>query len=154
MDGGWPVTFADERTGRVLLLPALIHHLAAGIESPAQARALVAQALESLPGDTVAVAQLLTSEVVTNAVVHAGTALDLQIEIADFGARITVQDLSSAAPQRRVPNVGDVGGRGLALLDLLASAWGWQSTPTGKRVWFELVTLEPTNQEHPGGDLG
>jgi anti-sigma regulatory factor (Ser/Thr protein kinase) len=114
----------------------------------------VGQALQSLPGDTIAVAQLLTSEVVTNTVVHAGTALDLRIEIGDFGARITVEDLSSAAPQRRASDDGDVGGRGLALIDLLASQWGWESIPTGKRVWFELITLEPTNQEHPGGDLG
>jgi len=118
--------------------PPFIHQLPGGLQSPAQARALVGDALVALPDEMVALAQLLTSELVTNAVLHVGTALDLQIEVADFGTRITVQDSSSVEPERRAPSIDEPGGRGLALVDGLSSAWGWKHVPTGKRVWFEL----------------
>lgn len=125
--------------GRVEAL-AVIHHLPGDVMSAAAGRALVGSALMHLPDDVIALAQLLTSELVTNAVVHAGTALDLEIEIANRGARITVQDSSEVAPERREPSIDLDSGRGLALVDSLASAWGCQHIPTGKRVWFELTS--------------
>ncbi len=121
-----------------------IHLLGGDALSPAQARAIVGDALATLPEATVAVAQLLTSELVTNAVVHARTDFELEIAITESGPRITVQDCSSAAPQRRPPSVDLASGRGLALVAGLSSAWGWELTPSGKRVWFELGLANAT----------
>jgi anti-sigma regulatory factor (Ser/Thr protein kinase) len=118
--------------------PALIHQLPGDLESPGQARSLVGQALLLFPDETMAVAQLLTSELVTKAVVHARCALDLLIELAEFGVRISVADSSGIEPERRAQSVDGVGGRGLALVEVLASRWGWERVPGGKRVWFEL----------------
>ena len=129
----------DPQQGAATL--ALVHHLPGGAQTPRQARALVADALATLPEATVALAQLLTSELVTNVVLHACTGLDLQIEIADSRARITVQDASAADPQPRASSAEtSATGRGLAIVDGLASTWGWEPTSTGKRVWFELTS--------------
>jgi hypothetical protein len=136
-DGGSGRTSPIERP-RISDRPANSHHLDGGVLSPAEARALVGDALLALPEETVALAQLLTSELVTNAVMHACTAVDLEIELADFSTRITVQDSSAIEPERRPPSVDLANGRGLALVDGLSSAWGWEHIPTGKRVWFEL----------------
>ena len=126
----------------------LIHHLPGDDLSPATGRSLVGSALRHLPDETVALAQLLTSELVSNAVLHARTALDLEIEMLDSGTRITVQDSSPVRLERREQSVDLAGGRGLALVDGLASAWGCQHIPTGKRVWFELNSsdMQPTAQ--------
>jgi hypothetical protein len=118
--------------------PALIHHLSGDVLSPAKARALVGDALVTLPEETVGLAQLLTSELVTNVVLHAHTGLDLQIEITDYRARITVQDSSADDPQPHGTSLDLASGRGLALVDGMSSVWGCDHVPGGKRVWFEL----------------
>ena len=85
--------------------------------------------------DTVA---LLVSEVATNALVH-GTG-DVQVRVARRGPvlRVEVADGSTQAPLPRSADPDAEGGRGLALVDALASDWGTEVTGTGKTVWFEL----------------
>ena len=83
-------------------------------------------------------AGLLTSELVTNAIRHAGTPVELLARVND-ALRVEVTDgrpeLSVTA--RDAPGFS-VSGRGLHLVDELASRWGVQQNRATKTVWFEL----------------
>ncbi|MFB6957791.1 SpoIIE family protein phosphatase [Streptomyces sp. NPDC056309] len=113
--------------------------------SVATARSFVRDTLQGWGfGDIVDDAVVLTSELVTNAVVHAGTAADVLCLRSDDGARIEVSD---RYPERELPvqssaiNMGSPdreGGRGLQLCAALAGRWGVEYTPTHKKVWFQL----------------
>lgn len=85
---------------------------------------------------------LVVSELVTNAVVHAGTSSALRLLLphgrTPGAARVEVSDLSTCPPRRRHAKGEEVGGRGLELVSLLADRWGWEREGAGKRVWCEL----------------
>jgi anti-sigma regulatory factor (Ser/Thr protein kinase) len=81
---------------------------------------------------------LLTSETVTNAVVHGRSEVRLTIDVDQRRIRVEVGDDNSRHPIRRHPDAGALDGRGLALLDAFATAWGVDEVPEGKVVWFEL----------------
>jgi anti-sigma regulatory factor (Ser/Thr protein kinase) len=106
------------------------------------ARLLVRQALEGSPAELVDDAQLLVSELVTNAIRHAETGVRLHIDLARPGIRVGVEDGSAdplpASYPVGLPGDGQEHGYGLGLLDTLADAWGWERTAAGKNVWFEL----------------
>jgi anti-sigma regulatory factor (Ser/Thr protein kinase) len=85
-------------------------------------------------------AQLLVSELVINAVAHAHTGVEVECTPTERGMRISVRDGSSHMPRPRRPGTWDEQGRGLVLVDTLASRWGAEPDPGhGKAVWFELV---------------
>jgi anti-sigma regulatory factor (Ser/Thr protein kinase) len=85
------------------------------------------------------VAVLLVSELVTNAVRHAGSTLTVAVAIGRAAVRVEVRDRSPRLPALRESTGGDdEWGRGLVLVDALASRWGAERLPSGKRVWFEL----------------
>ncbi|MEU4659316.1 SpoIIE family protein phosphatase [Streptomyces sp. NPDC023723] len=117
--------------------------------SVASARAFVRDTLQGWGyADIVDDAVVLTSELVTNAVVHAGTAADVVCLRSDEGVRVEVAD---HYPEREVPlqsspaNMGSPdreGGRGLQLCAALANRWGVEYTPTHKTVWFRLTLPE------------
>lgn len=86
--------------------------------------------------DTVA---LLVSEVATNALVHGTGEVLVRVVPRRLGVRIEVVDGSTAPPRRRHASAVDEGGRGIALVEALASAWGSESSRDGKTVWFELA---------------
>jgi anti-sigma regulatory factor (Ser/Thr protein kinase) len=91
--------------------------------------------------DTLEVAVLLTTELVTNAIVHAGTDFALKVTTDRGVLRVEVSDFSHDPPQLvEVDHLGEHG-RGLHLVDALSASWGvdWQSD--GKAVWFELAGL-------------
>jgi anti-sigma regulatory factor (Ser/Thr protein kinase) len=89
----------------------------------------------------VRVVQLLTSELIANAVLHGPPGRLLQVRVArvDDTFRVEVDDASSELP-RLVPVARDgPGGRGLTLVDRLADRWGSElREPDGKTVWFEV----------------
>jgi anti-sigma regulatory factor (Ser/Thr protein kinase) len=98
-------------------------------------------------------ATLLASELVTNALVHVGGALRLTVAVADGVLEIGVTDhgqYSSDAFRPKVERLSTVGadgftakdGRGLLLVDSLASEWGVVSLADGKQVWFRLSAEE------------
>ncbi|MFC8131478.1 SpoIIE family protein phosphatase [Streptomyces sp. NPDC057302] len=113
--------------------------------SVATARSFVRDTLQGWGfTDIVDDAVVLTSELVTNAVVHAGTAADVLCLRSDDAVRIEVSD---HYPEREIPlqqsavNMGNPdreGGRGLQLCAALATRWGVDYTPTQKQVWFQL----------------
>jgi anti-sigma regulatory factor (Ser/Thr protein kinase) len=89
------------------------------------------------------IATLLTSELVTNAVVHAAPPMVLRAWITDAVIRVEVHDGGTGAlPAPKRPWVGDTTGRGLTIIEALASRWGADHTSDGKCVWFELSTSE------------
>lgn len=81
-------------------------------------------------------AELLVSEIVTNALVHAGTSIEVAFSLVDGGLRVEVTDGSPHAPAPRGygPNAGT--GRGLMLLEELVADWGVVPAGPGKTVWF------------------
>lgn len=88
--------------------------------------------------DVCDVIALLVSETVTNAVVHAGSDIDLRLSVEDGRMRVQVIDESPAPPRPQHADVAAEGGRGLALLDALADAWGSMPWGDGKAVWFAV----------------
>jgi anti-sigma regulatory factor (Ser/Thr protein kinase) len=111
-------------------------------QSPGYARRFVGDILRrwGLP-NSVETAQLLTSELVTNAVVHAGTEVQIVLEAHDETLHVEVIDLTERPPVVRLTPYDDLQtGRGLAVLDSVARAWGVAPLEHGKSVWFELDT--------------
>jgi anti-sigma regulatory factor (Ser/Thr protein kinase) len=84
-------------------------------------------------------AVLLTSEAVTNAIVHGRSEVRLVVSVADRTIRVEVGDDNSRLPVRRPPDAGALDGRGLALLEAMATRWGVAALDVGKVVWFELA---------------
>ncbi len=106
--------------------------------SVSQARRLVrAVVRDSARPELTEDAELLTSEVVTNALVHAGGIIRIAARALKAGVRVEVTDGSPHSPIVR--QYGELAGtgRGVQLLDLLAR-WGVEDRPDGKAVWFEL----------------
>ncbi len=100
-------------------------------------RGVCADALVSPPLTETAL--LLVSEIVTNAVVHGSGRPVLDIDVAPEVLRVTVTDESAATPRMEQQSLMSEGGRGLMLVDALATRWGTnRHLPTGKTVWFEL----------------
>lgn len=84
-------------------------------------------------------AQLLTSELVTNAVLHAGTEVQVVVEAYGQTVHVEVIDLTKRQPVARFTPYDDLQtGRGLTLLDSVATAWGVEPLERGKSVWFDL----------------
>ena len=109
--------------------------------SPASARRVVQTALtdaglEVMLDD----ALLLVTELVTNAVVHAGTEVELHIDIGAGRARIEVLDRGAGTLPvvTGLPDASREGGRGIFLLDAPAQEWGTRHFPGGKAIWFSL----------------
>jgi DNA-binding NarL/FixJ family response regulator len=84
--------------------------------------------------------QLLVSELVTNAVVHAGSEVEVAVRLLADAVRIEVID---RAPTMRLrpsdPPQDAESGRGLLLVETLATAWGVEPVEGGKAVWFEVA---------------
>lgn len=108
------------------------------LASVREARAIVARELAS---HGLAVhrddAELLTSELVTNALSHADGEIVLALSFVGDTVHCEVRDSSAATPVRRRSPDDDEHGRGL-LLQTLARSWGTRLLRTGKAVWFEL----------------
>ena len=110
--------------------------------APSQARRFVADTLRSwdLPSDVTEDAVLLVSELVTNALLHARSAPVVEIDHDVEHLRCVVVDNSSVVPRRRRYANDAATGRGIALVETLASRWGVDvDSGSGKRVWFELA---------------
>jgi anti-anti-sigma regulatory factor len=116
-------------------------HLAPLPGAPALARAFVAETcaawdLDDLAGE----AKLIASELVTNAVRHAGTDLEVVLSRRDFYLHLGVRDRSPAAPPQPGSDYGvdKLDGRGLHLVDAVAAGWGCATGASSKVVWATL----------------
>jgi anti-sigma regulatory factor (Ser/Thr protein kinase) len=115
-------------------------HLPGQPSSVTAARHLVRSAAgRMLLDDDLDTVELLVSELVTNAVVHAGTTVDLTMSLrGDTTLRVEVADGSAQLPTSRHYEATASTGRGLSLLGQLAERWGADLTVSGKTVWFLL----------------
>lgn len=120
-------------------------------ESPSLARDLIGNACRTwqLPA-LLHPARLVMSELVTNAVEHAGGALTVTVTRRGGGLHLAVADLDPRLPIMRRPRPPQPGaplderGRGLRTVDATAAGWGCTPTPTGKTVWATVRdTLDP-----------
>ncbi|MFJ5834468.1 SpoIIE family protein phosphatase [Streptomyces sp. NPDC093089] len=125
--------------------------------SVAAARAFVRDTLQGWGhSELVDDAVVLTSELVTNAVIHAGTSAEVLCLRSDDGIRVEVAD---RYPEREIPvqsgrslgNPDRENGRGLLLCAALAHRWGVDYSPTRKHVWFHLdLTQRPVGTRSAG----
>jgi anti-sigma regulatory factor (Ser/Thr protein kinase) len=117
------------------------HHidLEGTLRSPARARRAAAEVVAQLHlepvGDDLA---LVVSELVTNAVRHAGPPMWMQIQADDERVTVAVADSSLRQPAARQAVDGAEGGRGLPMINLLAAETGVREHPPGKTVWAAL----------------
>jgi anti-anti-sigma regulatory factor len=114
------------------------------IHAPRLARELAAEACASwgLAGST-SPAEIVATELVTNAVRHAGTTIDLRLTLRDQQLRVSVQDRAGAPARMRTPGESDDHGRGLLIVDSVATRWGNVLVPGGKVVWASLWVTPP-----------
>ena len=128
----------------------------------AAARRFVRQILQSWdiaartwdPDRLVDDAVLLTSELVTNAVVHAGTALDVTCRLTSGELEVAVRDRHPARTLPDIPKATSTSaerGRGLLLPSALASSWGVTYARTAKAVWFRMSLARDRGQEAADG---
>ena len=86
-------------------------------------------------------AELMLSELVTNAVRHQRDGgIEITAALHGSALRVSVTDDSREAPAARpgnTPSTESVSGRGLLLIERLATRWGWAPLDNGKVVWFE-----------------
>ncbi|MDP9073058.1 MAG: ATP-binding protein [Actinomycetota bacterium] len=109
--------------------------LAPEARSISQARHWVAARID---GASAEVAELLVSELVTNAVLHTGTEIEVALASSPAGVRVEVADRSPVRPSPKQYSADAGTGRGLLLVETLATSWGVVPSATGKVVWFTL----------------
>jgi anti-sigma regulatory factor (Ser/Thr protein kinase) len=109
--------------------------------APRQARAFVASFLRAWGlADLVERAELLTSEVVTNAIVHAHSPVRLVVEAHSSSVVVEVKDSAQTQVVAEGEEVAEADrGRGMVLVDALSDRWGWWKEEGGKVVWFALL---------------
>ncbi|MCW2616399.1 MAG: regulatory protein [Frankiales bacterium] len=114
-----------------------------------EARAFVTSHAPPLPPDTHDALLLLTSELVTNAVLHARTPLEVGITVSEAAIVVTVHDLDLSRPEQQ-PYESREGGWGLGLVAALAEESAMEPhAEGGKTAWFRLPRGE---SPHVGDD--
>ncbi|MFJ3099360.1 ATP-binding protein [Streptomyces hydrogenans] len=128
--------------------PSLSRTLPCDVRSVAVARRLVIAALDrwELPKDLADRAELVVSELATNAVVHArtrGGSIRVGVSrVENNRVQVAVTDLDRRPLVRRETPPCAEGGRGLDIVAALSDRWGCERWHWGKRVWAELRTAE------------
>lgn len=85
------------------------------------------------------VVELLTTELATNAIVHALSGFSVTVHVTSGAVRVEVDDTSPVIPVPiAAPPPDALNGRGLFLVASLSNRWGAEVVPGGKRVWFEV----------------
>ncbi|MEU5197272.1 ATP-binding protein [Streptomyces scabiei] len=91
---------------------------------------------------------LLTSELVTNAVIHVGSAtgreIGVTLRLSPECVRLEVRDSGATLPTPREPDQEDQNGRGLLLVGMLADRWDVITQVVGKTVFAEIDLKKPT----------
>jgi hypothetical protein len=136
-DGGWGPSPAEAALWQRTFPPAPA--------SVTQARHAAVDALrsEGVAGPELDAAELVLGELISNAVVHAGTQFTVVAGRRGATAHVEVIDHDNHPPVLHDPEPDAVSGRGLRLVDGLAAAWGWEDSTSAagggrKRVWAEV----------------
>lgn len=104
--------------------------------------ALVRDGNVPLSEEQIAELELLSSEVITNALRYSEAACAVAVRWTGTRVRVEVTDTSPVRPKPRPSSMDAEGGRGLLLVDALAADWGSTDDPAGKVVWFEVGARE------------
>lgn len=124
----------------VRCLPVASTRLPAHPASTRAARAFVAEHLRSWDlDDAIDDSTLLVSELVTNAILHARSPVDLVVRKVRSAVRVEVFDDRNGVPQPVHPDHEDDAGRGLGLVQAVATRWGVDDVDQGKTTWFEIA---------------
>ncbi len=111
-------------------------------EASSEARRFVREVAGDLPPKLLHDVLLLTNELVTNAVRHAGHAaeepIEVEISVDDRSIRVTVGDGGPGFDAGRPRQRTDEGGWGLLLVETLSTRWGVETRDTGTDVWFQV----------------
>lgn len=133
-----------------------VHECDVGHESgavPTGRHFTTAALADSYAADVVEAAEIVVTELLTNALLHGAPPVHLVVRTDDEGtrARIEVHDGSRSLPVRPRPSSDAMTGRGLALVDALSEGWGVTpaANAVGKAVWAE-VTVESAQVAEPG----
>ena len=131
--------------------------LPADRRTPAAARAVVRSVLtEAGLTDLLDETLLLTTELSTNGVLHAGTDIDLEIVANATGVKVVVLDEAPGPLDRPTQPIEHDAlaerGRGLLLVDHFATSWGTTHHPKGKAVWFRLDRAAEADPGSPDAD--
>jgi anti-sigma regulatory factor (Ser/Thr protein kinase) len=120
--------------------------------SAGEARRVVRHALaDAGESEAVYAAEVAVSELVTNAILHAATPLELTVEVTDTTVVVSVRDLSPRMPTQRHWSDTATTGRGLKLVRAMTDQFGVDSPgDAGKAVWFRLARHTPA-AEAPSG---
>lgn len=94
---------------------------------------------------------MVVSELVTNAVHHADSPIEVIATMNADGVRIEVHDLLADPPVAR-PHDGANNGYGLRLVAQLTDRWGWRPTSSGKYVWAETSRRRLADRRETGAD--
>ncbi len=90
-------------------------------------------------GEVLETVELLLSELVTNAVLHAASAPKVAIAVLHDRVHIEIVDHTRQSVAPREAGSDEEGGRGLGIVEALAKAWGTTPLPDGKIVWFDVA---------------
>lgn len=132
------------------MVDEVVQAFEATVETPAAVRRFLRDTLQTWKLDGFGdVTELLTSELVTNVVLHVGEPMTVRaIRERPDAFRIEVTDLSPVAPQLQRAGPEDECGRGLAIVDALADDWGTRICEGGKTVWFTIEAATATEEVH------
>jgi anti-sigma regulatory factor (Ser/Thr protein kinase) len=122
------------------------------VTTPSTARAFLRNALQTWKLDGLGeITELLADELVANVVRHVGQPMTVRAIRNEGHIRVEVDDPSPEPPVLVHPDAETVRGRGVLLLDALASRWGTETRPHGKTVWFELDAGTAAEEVHGHG---
>ena len=110
------------------------------VQDPARCRALLAAWLPA--GADRDVVLLVTSELVTNAVLHGAGERELRVTADGAAIRIGVVDRSTARPRRQRPRPDEPTGRGLELVERLSADWGVVVGDGLQEVWAVVAARD------------
>lgn len=120
-------------------MPSAERKFRGDVRSVAEARTFVCTVMRDFGvGHLVDTAMLLTSELLSNSVLHAGSATVVRVVVAQPQVTVEICDRSSVMPVVKRYDVDAGTGRGMRLVEAMAARWGAEVTEGGKRVWFTL----------------
>lgn len=112
--------------------------LPSDLQSAGMARDLIPEICPGQTTDVIETLRLAVSELVANAVIHGRPEIELVLEVGVDCIRIEVCDGERITPRQVRASPTALGGRGLLIVDALASQWGVTRLPAGKSVWCEI----------------
>ena len=115
------------------------------------ARRFVRETLSGEGADVIDAAELMTSELASNCVRHAGTGFEVSVGARRAGGeiRVEVRDSGGGQPRALSPGPEEPSGRGLMIVEAMSDSWGVEHGRDGKTVWFTIARA-PAGALAPG----